>query len=72
MKITMRGDIKKISVRETLKRSLRAMKDRMLSNPERAREIAEKIVIRLLLVKRYIQRGTNAKQSSVITSVKSF
>ena len=68
----MSGDIKKISVSEMSKINLRTVKERMVSNPERAREIAEKIVIRLLLVKRYIQRGTITKQSSVITSVKSF
>ncbi|HNR52994.1 MAG TPA: hypothetical protein PKW94_00635 [Candidatus Dojkabacteria bacterium] len=51
---------------------LRTMKERIVSNPDMARETIEKRVICLLLVKRYIQRGTIAKQSNVITSVKSF
>jgi len=72
MKITMSGDIKKISVSEMSKTSLRRMNEIMDSNPEMAIEIAEKRVIRLLLVKRYMHRGTIAKQSSVIASVKSF
>lgn len=72
MKITMSGDIKKISVSEMLKANLRTMNEKMVSNPEVTRESAEKRERCLLLVNRYIQRTTITKQRNVIASVKSF
>ncbi len=68
----MNGERRKSSEIQMSKTILRTMKERIVSNPDMARETIEKRVRCLLLVKRYIQRGTIAKQSNVITSVKSF
>ena len=68
----MNGERRKNSEIQMSKTILRTMKERIVSNPDMARETIEKRVRCLLLVKRYIQRGTIAKQSNVITSVKSF
>lgn len=68
----MNGDIRKNSEIQMSKTSLRTTKEITVSNPDTAREIVEKRAIRLFLVKRYTQRGTIAKQSSITASVNIF
>lgn len=68
----MNGDIRKNSEIQMSKTSLRTTKEITVSNPDTAREIAEKITRFLFLAKRYMQRGTITKQSNVIASVNIF